>query len=225
LHNLLLLCIYEVLIKLKNRLELQKPDIDIDNKGYNFSLNDLYADILNSITNFFNQLDTSIRKEIQKKGITVTHNIQIAFDTEFVNKDMKTNKLLSIQLAINTQSYLQLHLIKPYEFSSVDPLTNESYDLTIRGTKNFDYLKIRSSIRDLVNSIRLLKYPSLDENMELIINGLKETACLEHFEKDNSIYFRFHSTQILQVFIFVDESGYSLSNLTHLTNSVTNNYV
>lgn len=71
---------------------------------------DLYSDLLSMSEKLYDKLEPSLRKSLLKKGITITHNIQNGFDTEYENKDTKTNKLLSVQMAINVITYLRIQL-------------------------------------------------------------------------------------------------------------------
>lgn len=123
IFNIIILNLYEVTIHiLKN-----KPE----------ETSDSYNDLLYLSKKLFNSLDPSIRKMIQKRGISIVQNIQTGFDTEYVNKDAMFNSLLSVQLATNTQTYLKLPTNSPYTLSTLNTLTNETY--SIEQGKGFSY--------------------------------------------------------------------------------------
>ena len=85
---------------------------------------DLFSDLQELRLQIHNKLDPAIRRCLQKRGIIIHQNIQTGFDTEFVRKGMLENKLLSSQLAINTQTYLRIPKVIPFGIFDVNPLTS-----------------------------------------------------------------------------------------------------
>lgn len=73
----------------------------------------------------YSLLDLSIRYHLQKRGISVKENIYVGFDTEFSNKDLVSNKLISAQLAVTTKLYVKIPLNTLYYLSSIDEKSNK----------------------------------------------------------------------------------------------------
>lgn len=72
------------------------------------SISDFQADLINLNRELYGKIDPSLRNKIQKRGITIFQNIYTGFDTEYQNKDTKTNRLLSVQLAVNTHTFIKI---------------------------------------------------------------------------------------------------------------------
>jgi hypothetical protein len=114
--NLYFLCLY------KDK-ELQKE------AASHSHIEDMRADLKNLILKLYSRLDPSIRLKIQKRGVTVIQNIYTGYDSEYVLKDARKhlNKLLSVQLALNTRTIIKIPLYEPYEISYIHPLTSSIY--------------------------------------------------------------------------------------------------
>lgn len=100
---------------------------------------DNYPDFTLDVKNFEKELttllDSSLRLKLRKRGLTIIQNIYCGFDTEYKNIDMLTNKILSAQLALSTQTVLKMPLDQDFNFDIVNSQTGEkSYDtVNIRG--------------------------------------------------------------------------------------------
>ena len=75
----------------------------------------------------FSRLDPFLKIQVQKRGITIIQNTYAGYDTEYEGKDYKKylNKLISVQLALQTRTIVKLPLYNQYDISYVHPLTSE----------------------------------------------------------------------------------------------------
>src|ERR1700732_5225837 len=116
-----MLNLYLFVLKLEKEMELES--------GSSEENEDLLFDCKTLINEIFGKIDPSIRKKLQKRGITVFENIYTGFDTEFININTKFNKLLSVQLAVNTKILMKFPKYNGYELSTLEPLTGEEYKI------------------------------------------------------------------------------------------------
>jgi len=149
--------------------------------------NDVVLDLKAKKSDLYNLLDPSIRLHIQKRGISVKENVYIGFDTEFTKKDLKNNDLISSQLAVSTQTYVQIPKVTSYQISMLD----ENNDL-VKEKKNssiFNYRKVEASIQMCISKIRQLKYERHDGCMLILMEGLKMIKGLNYFEHEDKIVY------------------------------------
>src|SRR5258705_12253398 len=176
---------------------------------------DLRADLKNLILKIYSRLDPSIRIKIQKRGITVIQNIYTGYDSEFVLQDVKKhlNKLLTVQIAVNSRTIIKIPLNKSYEISYVHPLTsnissNSNYkspqiftldeeDLKVNENENENKNKnkekeikaieleiLEESIRYAIDQIRSFKYSNHDILLTELIETLRESNGITFYEDE-----------------------------------------
>src|SRR5437762_2302733 len=127
---------------------------------------DISSDYQTLSKEVYSKLDSSIRTKLQKKGITVMQNIYTGFDTEYKNIDLKYNKLLSIQMAVNTKILLKLPIVdEDYYFSSVETLTGKVNPINCASEK-IKYENILDEINISIKEVRMLKYKSVCKDEE-----------------------------------------------------------
>lgn len=209
IFNIIILGIYKSLLQIELTLKTSKNQLD----------EDFLYDTVNLKKKLFQMLDPSIRKALMKRGISIIQNINTGFDTEYVNVNAKTNKLVSIQLAQNISTYMKFPIFKPYDICEVNPLTNENY--AIKLNKSFNYDLIQDIIRDLVFSIRGLSYGSLDNKVDHVINLLRKFKEIEYYEKDDSLVFKLPISLTRDQIIFGD--SYSFQQLLVDSNKLAEN--
>ena len=207
IYNVLLLNLYELTIKLKNELDIT-PDTELGVES------DFYADLTLLSRNLFNNLDPSIRKTLQKRGFTIIQNIQSGFDTEYVNKDTRTNKLLSIQLAVNTQTYIKIPKVSEYSLASLNPLTSEVYPISQPSGFSFELAEL--SIKESLHRIRLLKHLGMDSSLSSLVSKMKELSNVTYIEKDDVFVFRLPTTPMKQYIEFTTD--YTLEEVIGISN-------
>lgn len=98
--------------------ELHKEEEEI---LYNFTdLEELRRSLLS-------RFDPYLRFQIQKRGISIIHNTYTGFDPEYELKDSKNflNKLISVQLAVQSRTLFKVPLYNTLDISYIHPLTSE----------------------------------------------------------------------------------------------------
>lgn len=161
----------------------------------------------------YSQLDPSIRSKLQRRGISVIQNVYAGFDTEYQNIDTKTNKLLSVQLAINTRTLLKLPITTPYRLSTMNSQTKETYPQKPQDMKSFDYGLLELSIDDSIKSIRKAKYYRADEAMRLLSDGVRSFKGSDYYEIEDSLIVRLARTPMETYINIVGSEGYKLTDL------------
>lgn len=162
---------------------------------------DAQADLIVLLNEIYKLIDPSIRRYIQKRGITIINNVYSGFDSEYkLKNDGKSNNLISVQLATSTKVIIKLPLSPSYNLSTIHTQTNKVYkkrykrmdevdfdleeklDLESKleakandkkNKKGFDFGKMEDLLRFLGYAIRLVKYPDYDYSMSKLIDGLK----------------------------------------------------
>lgn len=189
--------------------------------------NDLEVDFKVLADQLYSKLDSSIRKKLQKRGISVIQNVYTGFDTEYVNKDKKFNNLLSVQLAVNTDILLKVPFRNGYEIHQVNPKTNEeyAYDYDLNDYAIFDYNKVNNSIDYLIKKIRVLRCFEYDESTDVLIAGFMGKG-VPYIIKENTIIFKFNRTPIERFIYFnKDKKGYSLKEILFKSNSLAERWL
>lgn len=176
------------------------------------------------------RLDPSIRMQIQKRGVTVIQNTYTGFDTEYELIDQKDciNKLLSVQMAVQTRTLIKIPLYSSFNLSFVHPLTSEitNYhkptvdewvnDVNTPHEKNEKINEmdlINESLKRVVTKMRE-KFSSLDLFNNAFITGLKEFKGVNYFEdkRKDQIVFALPLTP-LKTNITYPDSGVTLFDL------------
>jgi hypothetical protein len=206
---------------------------DIEEKHGNES--DVYADLSVIAHNILEKIDPSIRVKIQKKGISIIQNIYTGFDTEYKNINITENKLISVQLAVNTKTLLKVPKYTEYKLSSLHTLTGEEFPIPINRTvrhnsegeeikEDFNFRRVEASLNNNINEIRKLKYNKNDASIGVLLKGLVQLK-IPFVEKDDCYIFSFPRTPI-QPFIYHDDgSGYSLVDLIKQANLLGGGYL
>ncbi len=172
---------------------------------------DVYYDLIEMRKCVHQKLDPSIRKALQKRGVSLIQNIQCGFDTEYVNLDLKRNKLVSTQLAQTVQPYLKLPMFENYELGYINPLTEDKSP--VKRTKSFNFDFVEKIINNHVKQIRSLLFGEHDHKMMRLIYILKEIPYLQHQFKGDNIYIKLPTSPVRTKFNIVNENGYSLRKL------------
>ena len=213
LYNMIYLSIYNYILEYEKQngfkilSKFQVPD-------------DSYYDLMELRVQIYQKLDPSIRKSLQRRGITLLQNIETGFDTEYVNHDLVTNKLLSVQLAQVVQSYIKLPLIKPYELSYINPSNEAEY--LVKKTNLFSYNLVEGIIDNHIVIIRRLSFGDLDTKLLNLINLLKQEPYLFHQVISDYIIFKLPTTPERVLFKIIGSEGYSLTK--YLEDSVQISY-
>ena len=164
-------------------------------------------------------LDSTIRVKLRKQGVTVQQNIYCGYDSEYKNIDSLHNKLLSIQLALSTQTVLKLPLHTEYVFGSINAQTSEftpSNPSTVKGI-NLDL--VLELTRESIKTYRDIKYPDQDRSLLALVSLLVDSG-KTHIKDKDSIAFIFPNTPIKQYFNRTHDSQYSMTDLVTTSKSI-----
>jgi hypothetical protein len=77
----------------------------------------------------YNNIGSSVRESMRQRGLTLTTNVYIGFDTEYKPEEIAKNKFLSLQLAVNSKIYLQLPDVQDYSLCNLNTATGEEYPI------------------------------------------------------------------------------------------------
>lgn len=210
--NVLMASLYEYSLKIMYKLEC---DSEMES--------DLMVDFEVLIKNIFTRIDPSIRIKLQKRGLSVIQNIYTGFDTEYKNKDVTFNELISVQLAVNTKTLLKVPKYSDYVLSTLDTLTGEVYKIN-KDSECFNFNMIEKSLNRIIKEIRYLKYKENDASILVLIKGLKFLN-YPYFEKDDVFIFSFPRSPV-QPFIYYNEGkGYSFKDMINQSNLIGEPYL
>lgn len=208
LCNLILITLYQFCLE-----TLHSPALSIENP-------DLIADLELLERELYGRLDPSVRLHLQKKGMSIKQNTYIGYDSEFTNKTMELNNLISIQLAVTTKTYVQIPKTVPYTLSTMDG--NKVIKMK-KSSSIFNYPKIETSIRMCVSEIRVLKYGKNDESMLVLTECLKMVKGLSYAEKDDYTVFSLPRSVIQPYISFCD--SFSFKQIVEIASSISKPYL
>jgi len=190
----------------------------IEEPGLNSDLDlDIVTDLKVLSKCLFARLDPSIKYHVKRPGIGVVQNTYTGFDTEFNNMDVGENKLVSIQLAVSTKTYLKIPFIKSYKISCLEAKTNKLIPLS-RNSSVLNYSKIEGSIDMCVKRIKSLKYGKYEESMFILNESLRNIKGFSYFENDDYTIFTFPHSGI-QTYIEIGESN-SFSKVVRISTKI-----
>jgi len=187
------------------------------NKDLTIEANDVVSDLRAKESELYSMLDPSIRHYIQKGGISIKEKVYIGFDTEFTKKNIDQNELISSQLAVTTQTCVQISRVGRYTLSKVDEITNE----LVKEKKNspiFNYSKVETSIQMCITSIRKIKYEQHDINILVLTEGLKRIKGLSYYEHEDKIVFSLPRS-LIQPYIHFGNS-FSLKEIIQISSGI-----
>jgi hypothetical protein len=181
---------------------------------------DLAADFEELSKNLYSRLETSIRSQLQKSGISIIKNVYTGFDTEYKNIDTETNQLLSVQIATTSKVIIKLPKQNMYDLSGINTLSNIKYryNLNLSSVK-FDYERVQLIINDLIAQIRILKFGFYDSMINILTEGLKESP-LKFMETETYTLFATEKSPISTFIYLTPENGkgYGITNLIKQSN-------
>lgn len=210
LYNLIQLSMYSSLIEYENIILENK----FNNQAFKDNLDlepDVYHDLVLKRKEIYQKLDPSIRKSLQKHGITLIQNLETGFDTEYVNKDLLSNKLISVQIAQHLQCYLKLPLPSRYKLCKLNPVTEAKYPIKI--TKSFDFTLVETIIANHVERIRLILYGNNDICMSTLIDTMLADPKLKCFENQDNVIIRLPKSSEKVLIKLIGSEGYTLNKL------------
>jgi len=201
LFNIIHLTIYRELIEYEN---LYKPTLDTRTDSEIES----YYELKINLNTVRSRLDPSIRKSLQKVGITLIQNIEAAFDSEYVNINSISNKPLSFQIAQVLQNYIKIPIKSEYKLEKINPVTESNY--LVKTTLSFDYNLIENIISNHINCIRNILYGDYDFIIKKLYEYLTKDKSIKSFETSDSLTIRLKESKEKTYIKLLDEKGYSL---------------
>jgi hypothetical protein len=110
-----------LLIQITKTLKLAQTEVQSD-----VSL-DTLSDLEFIYSSTLSTLDPYLKTQIQKRGVTCIQNLYTGFDTEYeLRNPLKfLNKLVSVQVAIQTRTLIKIPLYNLQNISYIHPLTSE----------------------------------------------------------------------------------------------------
>lgn len=187
------------------------------NKDLTTEEHDVVIDLRVKESELYSLLDPSIRHHIQKGGISIQEKVYIGFDTEFIKKNIDHNELISSQLAVTTQTCVQISRVARYTLSTIDENTNELLKEK-KNSSNFNYSKVETSIQMCINSIRIIKYKQHDINILVLTEGLKRIKGLSYYEHDDKIVFSLPRS-LIQPYIHIGNS-FSIKEIIKISSGI-----
>jgi hypothetical protein len=131
MYNLLILNLYVQSVLIAKTREVGTEDEGVDLDTLCETLKDL--------------LHPSIKSMITARGVKITQNLYVAFDTEYQGIDVRKNELLSVQLAGNVGLYLKIPRLYPYRMQYINPSNSAKSFIFVEG----DY---QNSVKQLIES-------------------------------------------------------------------------
>jgi hypothetical protein len=183
---------------------------------------DLISDFLVLEQELYGRLDPTIRHHLQKRGVSIKENTYIGFDTEFTNKDTKTNTLVSAQLAVTTKLYIQIPQSRGYKISYMDEKTNRLIPQKTNSSV-FNYSKLELSIQMCVAEVRRIKYGKIDLDLLIITECLRLIKGFKYYDKDDYTIFTLPRS-VIQPYIHVGKS-FSLEEALEISSRIAKPYV
>jgi hypothetical protein len=185
---------------------------------------DLLADFKTLSRNIFCKIDPSIRIKLQKRGISVIQNIYTGFDTEYKNKNIKFNELISVQLAVNTKTLLKIPKYSEYELSNLNTLTGEVYKIDISNEKDFNFFMVEKTLNRCINEIRSLTFKKNDASIYILVEGLQRLN-IPYIEKEDVFVFSFPRSPIQPFLYYNKGEGYTFEEMIYQSNIIGEPYL
>lgn len=176
------------------------------------------ADLANLVKELYGRLDPAIRNHLLKRGISVVQNNYVGFDTEYKNIDAKHNKLLTVQLAVNSKTFVKIPKPSDFSLASVNPLTQDVY--ASGEIPGFETKKLEQIINNIVKRVRAIRYPFNDESVFKLAAGFKKGG-LPFIEKEDTYIFSLPLSDIQPILFIAAGSEISFADLVKKSNEVS----
>lgn len=184
---------------------------------------DALEDLKEKEKELYGRLDPSIRHFLTKRGLSIRENVYVGFDTEFTrdSEGVDRNKLVSVQLAVNTKSYITVPKVIKYQISTLEDTTGKLIFLN-KSSNKFNYSKVETSIQSCVERVRRMKYGDSDSGVFILNECLKYVKGLNYTESNDHTTFALPRTTI-QPFIHFGDS-FSFRELIEISSSLSKPY-
>lgn len=182
---------------------------------------DYLVDYKAKMVELYNILDPSVKMCLRRRGVSVMQNTYSGFDTEYeLNKaDITTNKLISVQLAVNTRTYIKIPLERIFEVSGINALNGEKY--LIKRISGFNYTMLENSLSRNIKIIKSKESKKHDEMLLELSDTFKQMSekfvgKLNYFEKDDYMVVSLPRSFVSKyVYLNEDNKGYSFAEVVN----------
>jgi hypothetical protein len=173
---------------------------------------DLLTDLKILLKSVHSSLDPSLKHSLQNQGFSISKNVYVGYDTEYMLKDYvrKENKLVSYQLALNNRVFLKIPLSIKFCLGVRDPKTGVFRKEKADGV----FVKqVEASLESQCVGIRQC-YSNSDEFKKDLIKYLKSES-VDCFHKKDSVTFGFKRSDVVSFIGYndVEDRGVSFDNL------------
>lgn len=218
LYHYIILNLYKECLVMKNEESFRYQGMNVDSP-------DLTADLEVLSKDLVTLLHPLIIQAITRVGVSIDQNVYIGYDTEYEldSPALNLNRLLSVQLAINTRVILKIPTRPVFEIED----SNRGGVQGKTSEELYIFKALMTSIRTAAYSIRDLKFGGYDRLMDSIVKALDDKIL--HGEdlisvegvKGNRKAYCFPLSKPINFFEF--QSSYTLENLLQvaLDKSVT----
>jgi hypothetical protein len=133
-HNLIFLNLYYLLTE--KILSFDKVKVSVNVNGFLYELNvfemdELFCKLEVLQSDVYSRLDQYLKGQILKRGITIIQNTYAGFDCEYEtsNEFKLSNKLVSVQTALQRRTIIKIPLYHTFDLAYVNPLSSEISDV------------------------------------------------------------------------------------------------
>lgn len=181
-YHLILLIVLSIVVQMELFIDKSKNE-NIFYKSINIT--DVEADVLVLKNNILRMIHPVIKERLSNKGISITLNTFSGFDSEYELESSlnKTNKLISIQLAVNTGMYVKVPIIGKKSLTVSD--------ITIHGIKSRELSLSKmciKSMESLIADIRSILHKENDQLIEELILSMNKKDLIKIEIPDYIIY-------------------------------------
>jgi hypothetical protein len=181
------------------------------------SFSDLQSDLQNLNKILYGKIDPSLRNQIHKRGVTILQNIYTGFDTEYINQDVKSNRMLSAQLAVSTHTFIKIPVKKVYSLGTLGTLNQQEFIQKRFDKGSYNFHKVENSLNGLINKIRKVRFNNHDQSINILIDGLIQKG-YKYYEKDNFYIFSIPITPIEKYIYYTEGKNYSFKEMVNQSN-------
>src|SRR4051812_34583523 len=203
------------------------------NRGLNFksedSDDDTLVDYKNLMSLLYSKMDPSIRIKLNKPGLSVIQNIYTGFDTEYKHLEKICNELISVQLAVNTRTFLKIPMISDYFTCKIDVLSSKL--LPIKRVEGFRYDLFEANVVDCIRQIRYINCRKYDVIMQILCTRFKELCDsnpkkFSYFVKGDYLVVSLPRTPV-EKYVYLNDKkvGYTFEDVLNVANNLGNKYL
>lgn len=219
--NLIYLNLYRLMLK------------NLNHKGMDSKVEDSDADDLVDYKNLMltlqSKLDPSIRIKMNKPGLGVIQNVYTGFDTEYKHREKIYNDLISVQMAVNTRTYIKIPKAEDFYVCKIETLSSKR--IPIQKIEGFRYDILENNIVDCIGEIRSIKCKKYDIIMHVLYTSFKELCknkpdLFSSYEKGDYLIVSLPRTPIEKyVYLNDNKEGFTLADLLSISNDMGNKYL